>query len=147
MLRLMAAPAAVQLKVICTLRHQEIGNLFGVCKELRSTVRLPHSHVPIRSGLLEHPSAAPQTSILPLLLRGVCLNVASLTLQMDTAMMLHFNVLTPHHDHVSEVNSAQGLPPRPAKRNGSFTPSVDPASSADWCNFAPFLKIMQGTGL
>jgi hypothetical protein len=47
MLRLMAAPAAVQLKVICTLRHQEIGNLFGVCKELRSTVRLPQSHVPV----------------------------------------------------------------------------------------------------
>ena len=30
----------MQLKVICTLRHQEIGNLFGVCKELRATVRL-----------------------------------------------------------------------------------------------------------
>lgn len=38
----MAASAAMQLKVICTLRHQEIGNLFGVCKELRSTVSIPH---------------------------------------------------------------------------------------------------------
>lgn len=32
------ASAAVQLKVICMLRHQEIGNLFSVCKELRATV-------------------------------------------------------------------------------------------------------------
>ena len=49
-LSLTAASAAVQLKVICTLRHQEIGNLFGVCKELRSTVRLPCSHVIILQG-------------------------------------------------------------------------------------------------
>jgi hypothetical protein len=61
-----------------------------------------------------------------------CDELSLFTLQMDTAMMLHFNVLTPHHDHSGEVHSAQGLPPRPAKRNGSFTPSVDPASSADW---------------
>ena len=147
MLRLMAASAAAQLKVICTLRHQEIGNLFGVCKELRSTVRLPHSHVTNRSGPHKHPNAAPQTSILPLLLWGVCFKVTPLTLQMDTAMMLHFNVLTPHHDHASEADSAQGQPPRPAKRNGSFTPSVDPASSADWYNFALSLTTMHGTGL
>ncbi len=30
----------MQLKVICTLKHREIGNLFGVCRELRPTVSL-----------------------------------------------------------------------------------------------------------
>lgn len=85
---LLALPEDVLLKVICMLRHQEIGNLFGVCRELRAT--------------------------------------------MDTAMMLHFNVLTPHHDHVMDAGGAQGLPPRPAKREGSPAPSCGPASSADW---------------
>lgn len=48
-------------------------------------------------------------------------------------MMLHFNVLTPHHDHAMDAGGAQGLPPRPAKRGGSPAPSGDPTSSADWC--------------
>jgi hypothetical protein len=55
------------------------------------------------------------------------------TLQMDTAMMLHFNVLTPHHDQPSEAGGAHDFPPRPAKRGGLSAPSSDPASTADWC--------------
>ena len=60
-------------------------------------------------------------------------STCSYSAQMDTAMMLHFNVLTPHHDGPAGGggNSAQGLPPRPAKR-GSPTPSNGPAGSVDW---------------
>lgn len=60
---------------------------------------------------------------------------------MDTAMMLHFNVLTPSH-HEGGVSSwgrgsGRALPPRPAKRGGSPTASTGPAGSADWCVSLP----------
>ncbi len=51
-------------------------------------------------------------------------------MQMDTAMLLHFNVHTPHHDG---GGGAVREPPRPAKRDGSPAPSTGPAGSADWC--------------
>jgi len=143
---------ALQLKVICMLKHQEIGNLFAVCKELRGTVRIFKCNalwiLPVRSS-------CSATNVAPAIcfynccilaqVRGVgpisSLRAHAVTsliplfpLQMDTAMLLHFNVLTPSHHDVAGA-SGRCLPPRPAKRGGSPTPSTGPAGSngsADW---------------
>ena len=56
--------------------------------------------------------------------------------QMDTAMMLHFNVNTPHQE--GPAGFGTGLQPRrlrPAKRSSSPSPSDDPASSVDGCGW------------